>query len=553
MVNTSTEYARIIVGELIARGVSDVVIAPGSRSAALAYACAQAEQAGALHVHVRIDERDAGFLALGLAKASRRIVPVIVTSGSAVANLVPAIVEAYQSGIALLAITADRPASARGTTAAQTMNQVDLFGTFVVASHDLPSTAGQALHIRDTVQQIAHVMQEPRLLPGHLNFQCEPPLMPDVDDLDWAPRPYSREQRATIPTATESIQSMEFPAHGLVIVGDTNGAECAGDVHDFAQSLGWPVMWEPSSNVHGISEAIAHGVLLLGSSKVPAVDCIVTIGTVGLSRPITQALRTTPCHVAIHLSTSGPLTPDPVGTASAVLHGIPRAHTDLDAEWLPLWKRLSTEAQIAIDAHLNTTTLQGPQAALTVWNHADDSAELMVAASWPVRHLEAFAPARQGLKTYGNRGVNGIDGLISTAWGIALTGGTRTYLLIGDVATLHDLGGLNVSDHITQPNLTIVVLDNDGGGIFSQLEQSGPEFATHYEKIFGTPHGRDLWVIAESLGIPASRVTSVPELTSALARTDAIPGVHVIVCTTGTRVAEAALLDLIGTAVHAHL
>jgi 2-succinyl-5-enolpyruvyl-6-hydroxy-3-cyclohexene-1-carboxylate synthase len=166
----------------------------------------------------------------------------------------------------------------------------------------------------------------------------------------------------------------------------------------------------------------------------------------------------------------------------------------------------------------------------------------MVAASWPVRHLEAYAKKRSELRVFGNRGVNGIDGLISTAWGIAATSTHRTYLLIGDIAFLHDISGLNVAEDEVRPNLTVVVLDNEGGGIFSQLEQGAPEYSQHFEKIFGTPHGKDLWQLAESFGYASTRVTTRSELETALNRTDNVAGVHVIVCMTGVRADEVALI-----------
>jgi 2-succinyl-5-enolpyruvyl-6-hydroxy-3-cyclohexene-1-carboxylate synthase len=172
-----------------------------------------------------------------------------------------------------------------------------------------------------------------------------------------------------------------------------------------------------------------------------------------------------------------------------------------------------------------------------------------VAASWAVRHLEAYAGIREGLKVFGNRGGNGIDGLISTAYGIASMKSNRTYLLIGDVAFLHDLGGLNIPEAEIQPPLTIVVLDNDGSGIFSQLEQGATEYQEHYEKVFGTPHGKDLWVIAEALGIPAKRVTTKTDLAFALKNSANFPGLNVIVCTTGSRNVEFELIKSIATKV----
>jgi 2-succinyl-5-enolpyruvyl-6-hydroxy-3-cyclohexene-1-carboxylate synthase len=191
--------------------------------------------------------------------------------------------------------------------------------------------------------------------------------------------------------------------------------------------------------------------------------------------------------------------------------------------------------------------LTGPGAAVELWKQVPTNSTFVLAPSWPIRHIELYAPNRTDLITFGNRGVNGIDGLISTAAGIALKNDDRTYLLIGDIAFLHGMGGLNISAPNQTPNLTVVVLDNDGSGIFSQLEQGSSKYQKYFEQIFGTPHGRDLWVIAESLGVPAVRVTTKTELTAALNRTNKIPGLHVIVCSTGSRQNEQLLIEEIST------
>lgn len=540
--NHSAHLARSIVGDLLSAGVVDVVISPGSRSAALAFAFAQAHEAGLLRMHIRIDERDAGFLALGLAKATRRIVPVLVTSGSAVANLFPAVVEAYQSGVSLLALTADRPESARGSTSPQTMNQKNFFGSYVTASLDL-SSSEQMSDLTNALTQINSV----RRLPAHINVQFEPPLMPE--SVAW---PELREFTKSVSvhsSADTSVESLQLPAHGLVVVGDTNGVDWSSEISNLAGSLGWPVLWEPTSNVHTITEAIPHGPLLLASEQLPVPECVITIGTVGLSRSVLGLLNATAHHIAIHLPTNGPLVPDPISSAERIVQGIPRVQNHKDSGWMSLWTQASAWASHVIDDALSATHLTGPNAAVTLWNHANTQSQLVIAASWPVRHIEAFAKPRPGLKTFGNRGVNGIDGLISTAWGVSVTSPAKTYLLIGDVATLHDIGGLVVPEGTEAPNLTIVILDNDGGGIFSQLEQAQPDYSAHYERIFGTPHGKDLWVIIESLGIPAHRVTTISEFRAALQRTDAITGIQVIVCTTGHRRDEVALLNKISAEV----
>jgi len=557
VVNDSTAVGRMIVDQLLNAGMQHAVLAPGSRSAPLALALSQAADAGRITLHTRIDERDAGFLALGLAKASGHIVPVLVTSGSAVANLLPAMVEAFYSSVPVLALTADRPAAYRKTNAPQTINQVGLFANFVVGEVDLASSLTKSA--TSDVNELFESMTGQRTGiqrdstvsaaaqgPGHLNVQFDMPLMPDPADLEWVPSASSHSTTTSNePIAVSSeVPAMGLPAHGLMVIGDLSDQLVAQQAADLAQGLGWPIVWEPTAQAHNSPNALSHGSLLLVTGKVPTPEAVITVGTVGLSRSVLGVLAAAKQHIAVQLPSASQVQPDPALTATHILDAIPNATTTVDPQWLERWQAADASAAQIVQRELSGQALNGPKAALALWNHAGDHDQLMVAASWSVRHLEAYAPTRGGLRTFGNRGANGIDGLISTAWGIATCCSERTYLLIGDVAFLHDVGGLNVADDI-RPNLTIVVLDNDGSGIFSQLEQAQPAYQTHYEKVFGTPHGQDLWVIAEAFGLATTRVTTVDELNRALGRTENIPGVHVIICSTGTRLDEAHLINRI--------
>ena len=544
MVNDSTLTARTIVEELINSGMRHAVIAPGSRSAPVSWALAQAEQAGLIKLHVRIDERDAGFLALGLAKASKQIVAVVVTSGTAVANLYPAVVEAHQSAISLVVISADRPSDSRGTTAPQTILQPNFFNGYVNAAIDLDCSEG--INHRGLVADLIQQAQTPRRGPVQLNVQFSMPLMPEAEELLWQPE--VKLHQPVVPTQSDS-ELLELPSHGLVIVGDVNDESASLGAGKLAEELGWPLIWEPTSGAHDCANALNHGVLLLNAQGVPQIDAVVTVGTVGLSRSVLKLLQTTPAHYAVHLNSAGPAIPDPANSATRVLSQIPTASCTVDKTWLQSWRVADGLAHDEIQMALSGNTLTGPSVAKRIWDFAKEEDQLVVSASWPVRHLEAYAGTRSGLQVLGNRGANGIDGLISTAWGMANTSSQQTYLLIGDIAFLHDLGGLNVAQDESLPNLKIVIIDNDGGGIFSQLEQGADTYQEHYERIFGTPHGKDLWVIAESLGIPATRVTTVAELSKALTMNEHMPGVHVIVCITGSRVFEAQLISDISTSV----
>ena len=539
---TSTALARSIVQSCLDSGAEQVVIAPGSRNAPLSWAFAQAEKAGLIKIQVRIDERDAGFLALGIAKATKKPVPVVVTSGSAVANLLPAIVEAFHSAVPVIVLSADRPASARGKSAPQTINQFGLFGTFVKSTIDVTAGKSSSLEISKVIDSTV----SGRPGPVQVNVQFEMPLMPDENEMDWHPKAPSLNSISK----TECHQKeIEVSGHGIFVVGDNSDPEAVQEINQISQEIGWPIIWEPTANAHMLPNAISHGVVLLQADVAPKVDVVVTLGTVGLSRAILGLLKSVPTHLAIHSAAAGSDLPDPVSSANEILECVPKLETKIDPEWLQQWQTLDNKAANVVETALAANTLTGPSAAQVVWNQAGQDDQLFVAASWPVRHLESHAGTRNGLQVFGNRGANGIDGLISTATGVAIGTKKRTVLLMGDIAFLHDLGGLNLGEGQEQPNLTIVVLDNNGSGIFSQLEQGAAEYQEHYEQVFGTPHGKDLWVIAESLGIPAKQVTTKTELKFALESFEKMPGIKVIVCLTGDRSAENDLIKQIVTQV----
>jgi 2-succinyl-5-enolpyruvyl-6-hydroxy-3-cyclohexene-1-carboxylate synthase len=535
---TATELARAVVQSCLDSGVENVVISPGSRNAPLSWAFAQAEKVGLIKIQVRIDERDAGFLALGIAKATRKPVPVVVTSGSAVANLMPAIVEAFHSAIPVIVLSADRPESARGKSAPQTINQFGLFGSFVKSQMDLSADGLKVSEIGKVIDSAATGHPGP----VQVNVQFELPLMPDPKNLDWQPKP----PVLKFPLKTESHQkSIATQSRGIFVIGDNADDEAVDEINQISKLIGWPIIWEPTANAHMFENSISHGVVLLQAGIAPKVEVVVTLGTVGLSRAILGLLKSVPTHLAIHSSIAGTDLPDPVTSAKEIFECVPKIETTVDSEWLKQWQTLDQKAATVVATALAPDTLTGPSAAQLVWNQTGDVDQLFVAASWPVRHLEAYAAKRNGLHVYGNRGTNGIDGLISTAVGIGIGTKKRTVLLMGDIAFLHDLGGLNIGEGQEQPDLTIVVLDNNGSGIFSQLEQGADEYQEHYEKVFGTPHGKDLWVISESLGIPAKQVTTKTELKFALESFEKMPGIKVIVCLTGDRNGENDLIKQI--------
>lgn len=538
MVTQATALATEITSATLQAGVTDVVICPGSRSAPLAWQYAGLAASGRIKLHTRIDEREAAFLALGIAKATRRPVPVVVTSGTAVANLLPAVVEAHHSGVPLIVLSADRPEAVRGHGAPQATIQFGMFANFVKTQIDTSKPT-------DEIFEALKKSVTGHFGPVHINAQFDMPLMPED------PNEVLPEIKVTQFAAPKvGSQSLELPARGILIVGDIPSGDHVEQLNDFAINAGYPIIWEPTSQLHGSANALRHGALLLNSGKTPAPDVVISVGLVGLSRSVLGLLKSAPKHIAIHLPNVGSDLPDPVLSAQEIIDFIPQSKSKVDSTWLASWKLLDEKANQVVNQNLNSQTLTGPAAAVELWNEIPDASQLFIAASWPVRHIEMYGSTRSGLTTFGNRGVNGIDGLISTACGVALCSDTRTYLLSGDIAFLHGMAGLNISDPNIRPDLTVVVLDNDGSGIFSQLEQGAPKYAKYFEEVFGTPHGRDLWVIAEALGVPATRVTTKSELTEALSRSNKIPGLHVIVCSTGDRSEEQALIEKISKEVN---
>lgn len=570
--NPSTAEARVIIDEMIRSGVRDVVLAPGSRSAPLAIAVADAAAGGFVTLHVRIDERSAGYLALGLAKVSGSPVAVITTSGTAAVNLAPAVVEAYFSRIPLLVVTADRPPELQAVAANQTIDQRHLFGEHVRAHLDLGVPRAEARQVqfwRSTISRACSTAADV-MNPGpvHLNVPFAAPLVPDDDftwiedldgrvDLDGEPMPWTIDARmiGSMSTPIDDILATvvgepSVPSKGVIVVGDLDDDDSRDLLEELSSALGWPVIGEPSGNASAFELSVAHGVLLLDDESFVQrhqPELVLTVGTAGLSRSVMKYIGRAPLHIAVD-----PHAPwaDPTRSARAVIAGVPLPPEDVEAlpmdeSWWSSWRAADEAAERAIEEVLSGAAgLTGPAVARAVTASMAEDQLLFLGASWPSRHVEAFSNRHAGT-IIGNRGTSGIDGAISTAVGAALAhqraGGGTSLALVGDLTFLYDSNGLLLSDLDEQPDLAIVVMDNDGGGIFSALEQSDVRFANSFERVFGTPHGRDLVAVAASLGVPAIEVSNVEELQAQLLAP--LDGIRVIVARTGSRAIEAALLN----------
>ena len=522
---SATSTANEVIAALCAAGVRDFVLSPGSRNAPFALALADLEQQGRIRLHVRIDERSAGFLALGLARGSRRPVAVVTTSGTAAVELHPAMVEAAHTGVPLIAVTADRPAFLRGTGASQTIDQVGLFAPAIRRALDVDAdTSDLASRIADLIDGTA---------PVHINVQLVPPLVPGLDESTPAIEVGQPPALTPLePRTIEEVLGWAAPERGLVLLGDIGddlGLRTAAC--DLADRLGWPVIAEVAGGGPG-GGVLAHGPVAiardLDGQLVPEV--LVTLGTFGVSRPVLALAGKSGRHVAV--SRSG-LAGDPTVTAEVMLDAVPISDERRPAgPWLAQWR---TACDAVADADLDGFT--GLSVARTVWEAANTEDVIYVGASWSLRAVEAVAPYRIGPpRLVANRGTNGIDGSVSIAWGIATGTGRRTIALIGDLTFLYDHNGLLAPALETRPDLTIVVVDNDGGGIFHQLEQGKPEYSDRFERVFGTPHGLDLVAVSEAAGIPAVRVEDQHSLLAALVGS----GVRIVVAKVGTRATELA-------------
>ena len=569
----SVAQAKVMVDELIRCGVTDVVLAPGSRSAPLALELAAAHSRFDLRVHVRLDERVAGFVALGIGKATGIPAAVVTTSGSAVANLLPAVIEADHSFVPMLLCTADRPPQLRGIGANQTIAQTTIFGPHVRSVTDMATATtseGQVKYWRSEVSRAVAIATD-SVSPGpvHLNIPFSAPLVGDsdgswVEDLDGRPggRPWAADARLFAAVSSPLDEIMSFvdeetvvPARGLIVVGDHNDPDCVEMIDELSDFIGWPIIVEPSANLSRADLTLSHGLLLAADqafreTHVP--ELVLTIGKVGLSRGVLQLIDSAEIHIAVdsHVQFS-----DPTRSADLVIASVPLPpqECEVDGEWLEQWQRADILAAAAIETVLNPKELTGMQIARVVTRLLPESGTLFLGASSAVRHVASFAATSvTDSAVLGNRGVSGIDGCISTASGIAISatveGDGCVVALVGDQSFLYDSNALMIPPTEMSINLVIVVIDNNGGGIFSTLEQGAPEYSKHFEQVFGVPLDLDPTCVASSMKAHAVTVTNEDDLAEALDQ--AINnGLHVITVTSVDRARESEILGHIAQAV----
>jgi 2-succinyl-5-enolpyruvyl-6-hydroxy-3-cyclohexene-1-carboxylate synthase len=516
--NPSTAFATVVVDELIRCGVHEAVLAPGSRSAPLSLALAAADRSGRLRLHVRIDERSAGFLAIGLIRGAGLPVPVVTTSGTAVANLHPAVLEASHAGLPLLVLSADRPPELRATGANQTTDQVKLFGSAVRSFHEVGTPAerpGQVAYWRSLVARSVSVARGSDPGPVHLNCALAEPLVPD-GTTDW-PEPLDPRSGpwTTVHAAASSSSAVSPGPRTVVVAGD--GASQAARLT--AEAGRWPLFAEPSSRSRLGGSAVTTYRLLLGATDLAdQIERVLVFGHPTLSRPITRLLSRDDVELVV-VSPSARW-PDAGRRAGNVVSGLEVTGADR-TDWLERWRRADDVAGAAVAKVLAEGPLTGPAVAALLAEAIGADDMLVVGSSNAIRDLD-LAPVVP-IRTMANRGLSGIDGTLSTAVGAALANAGPTYALVGDLAFLHDANALVLGPAEPRPDLRIVVLNDDGGGIFSLLEQHD---AAGFERVFGTPHGVDLAALCAATGTPYTLAGTGAELTSAVQRT--VAGIDVV-------------------------
>ncbi|MGV9712227.1 2-succinyl-5-enolpyruvyl-6-hydroxy-3-cyclohexene-1-carboxylic-acid synthase [Gordonia sp. NPDC003424] len=533
--NPSTLQARVIVDEMIRGGVTEAVLCPGSRNAPLAFALHAADAAGRLRLHVRIDERSAGYLALGLAVSSRHPVPIIMTSGTAVANMSPAVFEANYARVPLVVVSANRPYELLGSGANQTVEQFGIFGTQVRAAISL----GLAEQDLDTNSQwrsaVGRVLAAARGArtgnagPVQFDIPLREPLVPDVDDdLDAVPGGAFAGRPDGLPWTQAPVGRLDIPLpidlslDTVVVSGHGSG------VHPALAHV--PTVAEPTApHAH----TPLHPLALNSVRPQQAIIC----GRPTLHRGVSRLLADP--HVQVYALTTGPRWPDVSGNVYATGTraepvGEPRE------EWLKECADVQQRVLDAVDAELDGPAVAtGLHVARVVSAAMRPGDQLFLGASNPIRDVALAGQVTDGVRVLSNRGVAGIDGTNSTAIGAALAldaaaaPGARTVALMGDLTFLHDATGLVIGPGEPRPSsLRIVVANDDGGGIFGLLEQGDPRFnsgpyAGAYERVFGTPHRTDLASLCAGFHLPHRRVT-VAELSMVLAEPAPAGGIEVI-------------------------
>jgi 2-succinyl-5-enolpyruvyl-6-hydroxy-3-cyclohexene-1-carboxylate synthase len=551
--NRNTALASAMVEELARCGLRRAVLSPGSRSTPLAVALWREPT---IDVTVVLDERSAGFFALGTALATGTPAAVLCTSGSAAANLHPAVVEAHEASVPLIVMTADRPPELRDIGAGQTIDQLKLYGDAVrwfceVGTQEADDEG--LLHFRAVAcRAYASAAGDPRPGPVHMNVPWREPLAPvPIEGQVTATEPLALEGRidapltsvASTPPRTDEAtldrvaERLESAERGLVVAGRLHDPSVADPVASLAAAAGYPILAEPTSQLrrgpHDRS-LVVSSYDLIARDRPASLEprLILRVGDFPTSKPLRQWLAAIDDLEQLVIDPIGEWR-EPTRRAEMVLRADPGSAARLLADRLTrlrpgaravagsryaeAWLAADRAVSEAVDDRLEQLDeLSEPGLWPALGRALRDGDSVLAASSMPVRDLEAFLrPSPEGVRFAANRGANGIDGLVSTAAGLAVGSGTRTWAVLGDLALFHDLGGLAAAREV--PELRLIAIDNSGGGIFHFLPQADVMQAPEFEVLLGTPSGLDPARAADLFGLSVATPSTPAELRDALA------------------------------------
>ncbi|WP_110927339.1 2-succinyl-5-enolpyruvyl-6-hydroxy-3-cyclohexene-1-carboxylic-acid synthase [Bacillus massiliglaciei] len=545
-----TAYAAAFIDELSQNGVTDVVVSPGSRSTPLSMLLAEHPN---IKIHINVDERSASFFALGLAKALKKPVAVVCTSGTAAANFYPAVIEAKYSRVPLIVLTADRPHELRDVGAPQAIDQIHLYGKnakwFVEMA--IPENNHEIIRYARTVgaRAVATAAKAPAG-PVHLNFPLREPLVPDVERAaEYRKNSLNANPAVAIDRGSISLEESQFRKlshllgkgkRGLIICGELTEGSGHKAILKLAEKLGFPVLADPLSQLRsGVHSKVniveAYDTILRDEQAVKAFrpELVLRFGAMPVSKPLLLFLKK--YREAMHLVVDGGAGwREPAGLATnmiycdetkfseAMLEFVPYNE---DRHWLELWKSVNAATKNALLTVKNDTKLSEGKLFSLLSELMPENSTVFVGNSMPIRDLDTFFLANEkNIRAMANRGANGIDGVVSTALGVS-TASEHTVLAIGDLSFFHDMNGL-LAAKLQKQNFTILLINNDGGGIFSFLPQSNePEY---FEQLFGTPHGLDFSHAAELYEARYTKVRDWEEFKTVFSETFHTPGLKII-------------------------
>ena len=529
---TTATFCATLVDEWLHCGVRHAVVSPGSRSTPIALEIANRQE---IEMHIFHDERSAAFAALGIAKASGVPAILVCSSGTAAVEFHPAVVEAHHSETPILICTADRPAELQGVGAPQTIDQQNLYGVairkFVNAEVANDSESHTWRHIaRDLFATSLGDVQGP----VHLNLRFREPLMGFATNL---PPRDANDAVITKKVALPSSRSLRKlnkaleSENGLIIAGPENYR--VESILRLAETLGWPIIADPRSGTRVPNKLVVAGADAIlrdeDFSKRLRPDVVLRFGTLPASKVVNSWLSGSGANQVVITTTPSLTDPDRqcslhiVSDIDELCAGLVSVHSkesirNRSLSWLDKWIAAEDSAQKAINAALaDEPGLTEPGVARAIYALVPEASHLVVSSSMPIRDVEWFGAPRNGLRVHANRGANGIDGVVSTAVGVALATRQPTTLLIGDIALLHDVNGLiNLASR--KIDLRIVVIDNNGGGIFSFLPQAQTLDEAKFEKIFGTPHDANIKMLAQAHQINTHELTNISDLAEVLSQ-----------------------------------